>query len=159
LEKIKSEMEIIETLNKIDSILKKEEKEISSNESNTETKQDSNSAKEVLILAAQFLLGVLRAPFDMIASYLKNEIIKSVKNDAKLYMVIMGIMGVMFVFFSVLWLFISIAIGVYFYQNGHSMLVSILYSIGFQLASFTLAGIIAFIASTRIKSLKLLKKL
>ncbi len=101
----------------------------------------------------------MKSPFKIIAKYLKNEIIAAIKKDAKLYAIIMGLMGVLFVFFSVLWLFISVAIGVYFNEKGHSILMSIIYSIGFQLISFVFIGAIAFIASKKIKSLKMLKKL
>ena len=70
----------------------------------------------------------------------------------------MGIMGVLFVFFSVIWLFISVAVGVYYYDKGHTLLISIIYSIGFQLISFIIMSLIAFIASKKLKSLKFLKR-
>ena len=152
-------MELIDILNKIENILKKENSNLMINDDKTGEQKQNNSAKEIMILVLQFLLSILRAPFDLIANYLKNEIINSVKKDAKLYALIMGIMGVMFVFFSVLWLFISVAIGVYYYENGNTILVAIMYSIGFQLVSFIIVGLIAYFASTQIKSLKMLKKL
>ena len=68
----------------------------------------------------------------------------------------MTLMGVMFVFFSVLWLFISVAVGVYFYNKGIPVLTSILYSVAFQLVSFFLIAIVTFISIKSIKSLKLL---
>ena len=107
----------------------------------------------------QFFLNILKAPFRIIAKYLKKEIIATIKKDAKLLAFIMGILGVLLVFFSVLWLFISIAVGVYFQEQGHSILVSIVYSIVFQLICFIFLGFIAFISSKKIKSLKMLKNL
>ena len=101
----------------------------------------------------------MKAPFKIVAKYLRDEIIIAVKKDAKLYALILGIMGVLFVFFSVIWLFISVAIGVYFYEQGHSILISIIYSIGFQIVSFILIGLIGLISSKRLKSFKILKKL
>ena len=128
-------------------------------ETEIENKSDKNGFKEIWYLFMQLLLNVLKAPFKIIANYLKDEIIIAVKKDAKLYMLIMGIMGVLFVFFSVIWLFISVAVGVYCYDKGHTIFISIIYSIGFQLISFIMMSLIAFIASRKLKSLKILKRL
>ena len=154
-------MEIIEILDKIESIIKTENSELNTEgeKSDKQTPDSQNSAKDIMYLVLHFFLNIIKAPFDLIAKYLKNEIINAIKKDTKLYALIMGIMGVMFVFFSVLWLFISVAIGVYYFENGKSILISIMYSIGFQLISFIIVGLIAFIASTQIKSLKMLKKI
>ncbi len=154
-------MEIIEILDKIENIIKTENSELNTEEkkSDKQTAENKDSAKDIMYLVLHFFLNIIKAPFDLIAKYLKNEIISAIKKDTKLYALIMGIMGVMFVFFSVLWLFISVAIGVYYFENGNSILTSIMYSIGFQLISFIIVGLIAFIASTQIKSLKMLKKI
>ena len=154
-------MEIIEILDKIENIIKTENSELVTEEekSDKQTHDNQNSAKDIMYLVLHFFLNIIKAPFDLIAKYLKNEIVSAIKKDTKLYALIMGIMGVLFVFFSVLWLFISVAIGVYYFENGNSILTSIMYSIGFQLVSFIIVGLIAFIASTQIKSLKMLKKI
>ncbi len=154
-------MEIIEILDKIEKIIKTENSELVTEEekSDKQTPDNQNGAKDIMYLVLHFFLNIIKAPFDLIAKYLKNEIVSAIKKDTKLYALIMGIMGVLFVFFSVLWLFISVAIGVYYFENGNSILTSIMYSIGFQLVSFIIVGLIAFIASTQIKSLKMLKKM
>ncbi len=152
-------MEIIEILNKIENILKNEEEDLTKSKESSEEIKTKNYAKEIFLLVSQFIVSILKTPFNLIANFLKNEIVSSIKNDAKLYAVIMGIMGVMFVFFSVLWLFISVAIGVYYFEQGRSILASISYSIVFQVISFLVVAFIAFIASTKIKSLKLLKNI
>ena len=82
-----------------------------------------------------------------------------VKKDAKIYAFILGIMGVLFIFFSVMWLFVSVAVGVYFYDNGQSILFSIIYSIAFQLISFILLAALALFASQKLNTLKVLKQL
>ncbi len=128
-------------------------------ETDSENNSDKNSFKEIIYLVIQIFLNVLKAPFKIVAKYLRDEIIIAVKKDAKLYALILGIMGVLFVFFSVIWLFISVAIGVYFYEQGHSILISIIYSIGFQIVSFILIGLIGLISSKKLKSFKILKKL
>jgi hypothetical protein len=151
-------MEINEIISRIESIIKSEDQKSSPKEDEQQG-EVTNGIKDIFILLLNFLLSIIKAPFDLIAKYLKNEIITAIKKDTKLYALIMGIMGVMFVFFSVLWLFISVAIGVYYFENGYSILTSILYSIVFQLISFTIVGLVAFIASTQIKSLKMLKKM
>jgi hypothetical protein len=151
-------MEINEIISRIESIIKSEDQKSSPKEDEQQG-EVTNGIKDIFILLLNFLLSIIKAPFDLIAKYLKNEIITAIKKDTKLYALIMGIMGVMFVLFSVLWLFISVAIGVYYFENGYSILTSILYSIVFQLISFTIVGLVAFIASTQIKSLKMLKKM
>ncbi len=120
---------------------------------------DKNIVEDIVYLALQFLLNIIKTPFNIVAKYLRDEVITSIKKDAKLYALVMGIMGVLFVFFSVIWLFISVAVGVYFYEQGSSILISIVYSIIFQIVSFILVGLIAFFTSKKLKSLKIMKKL
>ena len=118
-----------------------------------------NIFKEYIGLLFSVIIDIVKAPLKLLTNFLKKELIVAIKKDVKLYAVIMGIMGVLFVFFTILWLFISIAVGVYFYEKGESMLVSILYSIVFQFGSMILVASIAFFASKKIKSLKMLKNL
>jgi hypothetical protein len=151
-------MELIEILDKIENIIKNESQKSSENKIDSENHTDNNTAKDIIYLILQFFLSILKAPFSIITRYLKNEIITAIKKDAKLYALIMFIMIILFVFFSVLWLFISVAVGVYFQEKGHSILMSIIYSIGFQLISIIFISSIAFIASKKLKSLKMLKK-
>ncbi len=150
-------MEIDEILNKIESIVNDKTLNFSDNKSEKQT--NNNSAKEMFYLILRFILSVIKAPFTLIAKYLKNEIVHAVKKDAKLYTLIIGMMGMLFIFFTVLWLFISVAVGVYYFENGNSIFVSALYSIAFQLTISIIVGIAAFILSTRIKSLNMLKQL
>ncbi len=152
-------MEVLEILDKIEDIIENQNHETAKDDKNQEegTQEKKSSVKDVTNLLLSFLLSILKAPFQLVAKYLKNEIISTIKKDARLYALIMGLMGVMFVFFVVLWLFISVIVGVYFYESGKSILISISYSIGFQIISFAIVGIIAFSASKKVKSLKLLK--
>lgn len=154
-------MEVLEILDRIEAIIKDQNKQSveSSQHSGSEEKTKESNIKTVTNLLLSFLLSILKAPFQLIAKYLKNEIITTVKKDARLYALVMGLMGVMFVFFVVLWLFISVAVGVYFYESGNTILVAIIYSIGFQLISFIFVALIAFFASRNIKSLKMLKSM
>ena len=148
-----------EILDRIEKILNNKIDDSDETKIDSENNSDKKIISDIIYLALQFFLNILKAPFNIIAKYLRDEVIISVKKDAKLYVLIMGIMGVLFVFFSVIWLFISVAIGVYFYEQGHSILLSIIYSIGFQIVSFILISIIALIASKKLKTLKMLKKL
>jgi len=123
--------------------------------------EDSKSSvfKDYLGLLFTVVIDIVKAPLKLLTNFLKKELIVAIKKDVKLYAVIMGIMGVLFVFFSVMWLFISVAVGAYYYQQGESMLISILYSIIFQFGSIIIVASIAFFASKKIKSLKMLKNL
>ena len=113
--------------------------------------------KEIILLIIRFFSEFLMLPFKLLASYLKNELITTIKRDAKLYGLMMGLMGVLFVFFSVLWLFISVGVGIYFYQKGNSLLFSIFYSVIFQIISFTVIALIILITSKQVKSIKMMK--
>jgi len=148
-------METKEILDRLEKIIK--ENELSFDENNDSS--NNNSLKEFFFLILSFFLNILQAPFKLVAKYITNEIVKAVKKDAKLYAFIMALMGVMFVFFSVLWLFISVAVGVYFYDKGNTIFISIIYSLVFQVVSFVVVGIITVISMRSIKSLKLLSKI
>ncbi len=156
-------MKTKEILNRIENIINESVNKYGN--SNIEDKAENENRdvitalKDILFLSIQVFLNVLKAPFKIFVKYISNEIIIAVKKDAKIYMLIMGIMSILFVFFSVMWLFISVAVGVYFHDNGHTILISIIYSIGFQAVSFILISLIALIASKNLKSLKILKKL
>jgi hypothetical protein len=128
-------------------------------ENSTENTEKTNRFKEIGYLSLQIVVNILKAPFKIVAKYLRDEIILAVKKDAKIFSLIMGIMGVLFVFFSVMWLFISVAVGVYFYDNEHTILTSIILSITFQIISFILIALIAVFASQKLKTLKVLSKL
>ncbi|MRT93044.1 hypothetical protein [Ancylomarina sp. 16SWW S1-10-2] len=143
----------------IDNKINKSDGSKTEKNTDSETDSDKNGFKEITYLVIRLFLNVLKSPFKIFAKYLRDEFIIAIKKDAQLYALIMGIMGVLFVVFSVLWLSISVAVGVYFYEHGYSILISIIYSIGFQIVSFILIGLIAYISSKKLKSLKMMKKL
>ena len=150
-------METLEIINKLEELIKNSNQNTATNSDVTGNNVNENPLKEFINLILSFFLNILKTPFKLVAKYLTSELIKAVKKDSKLYALIMGLMGIMFVFFSVLWLFISVAAGIYFYDNGNSIFISVIYSIIFQVISLSLVGIIAFIASKNIKSLKIFK--
>ncbi len=152
-------MDTLEILDKIEEIIKSDNFNSTENKTETDGETKKSPLKEFMNLILSFFLNILRTPFKLAAKYVTTEIIKAVKKDSKLYAFIMGLMGVMFVFFSVLWLFISVAVGIYFYDKGNSIFISVVYSIIFQIVSFSLIGTIAFIASKNIRSLKLFKEI
>ncbi len=151
-------METKEIIERLEDILNSKEDTSEANQAGNE-KFDNKAIMNILYLILHFVLNILKTPFIIIAKFLKDELVDSIKNDAKIYALIMGIMGVLFVFFSVIWLFISVAVGFYFYDKGYSLLLSIIYSIGFQTICFLLIGLIALIVSRNLKSFKILKKI
>lgn len=152
-------MEIKQIFNRIESIISDNIKNDRENEVENEDGSIKKNLKDIFYLLLDLLLNILKAPFKLVARILRDELIASVKKDAKLYMFILLLSGVLFVFFSVIWLFISVAVGVYFYKKGNTVLLSIIYSIVFQTVSFIFVDLIAFIASKKITSLKLIKKM
>ena len=152
-------MKTKEIFRRIEEILSHEVKNTSSQEVDTENNSTQNRFKEVGFLTLQIFLNILKAPFNIIAKYLRDEILNTIKKDAKIFALIFGIMIVLFVFFSVIWLFISFAVGLYFYENGYSLFISIIFSIIFQIISFILIALSALFASKKIKTVKVLKQL
>ena len=146
------EKSINEMLNTVDNSEVEAKKGIENNASRT-------GFKEISYLLMQLFLNILKTPFKLVANYLKEEIILAMKKDLRLYMLILGLMGVLFVFFSVIWLFMAVAVGVYFYDKGFTLFISIIYSIGVQVTSFILVSLLAFLISKQLRSLKILKKL
>ena len=133
--------------------------EFSTEDASSGHKSGINRFKEFGFSAIHALGDILKFPFKMFARYLRDELIQSIKEDTKIYVLISGLMAVLFVFFSIIWFFISVAVGVYFYDNQYSILSSILYSIAFQILSFILVALIMYSASKKLKTLKLLKRL
>ena len=156
-------MESKDIFNKIENIIytEIEKSEVTKKEKGTgsENNLDKNSFKEIVSLMIRGLINFVKAPFNTVAKYLKNEIIQAVKKDAKLYVLIFGLICVLFLCFSVIWLSFFVAIGAYFYELGHSILISTIYSIVFQVVGFVLISIIALIASKKLTSFKMLKKI
>ncbi len=151
-------METKEIIDRLEDILNSKEEADEVNKVGDQ-KVEKKTITDILYLILHFILNILKTPFIIIAKFLRDELVDSIKNDVKIYALIIGIMGVLFVFFSVIWLFISVAVGVYFYDKGYSLQLSIIYSIGFQAVCFLLIGLIALIASRNLKSFKILKKI
>ena len=149
-------MELTEILKKIESTIKEENKKFESSNYLSETDSNSNASKNILHLVILYFLKLFKSPFTK--KYFSN-LIKIAKKDARLYAMIMGILSVLFIFFTVLWLFISTAIGFYFYEKGNTLFISILYSIGFQMIFFVSMILIGYFGSKRITSLKMVKSL
>lgn len=150
-------MDILDTLNKIEGIITNKVADATENKK----VDDKGSAmltttKEIIILFISFLKDIFKIPMKIVTKFLINEIVAAAKKDAKNYALIMGLMGVLVVFFSVLWLFISVAVAAYFYDKGNVIFISIMYSLGFQLISFIIISLIVYIISRRIKSLRLM---
>jgi len=138
-------------INKVDNLEIEGESEIGN-------KSNKTGLKEIFSLLIQLFLNILKMPFKIVATYLKGEIIMAVKKDIRLYMLIIGLIGILFVFFSVIWLFISVAVGVYFYDKGNTIFFSIIYSIAIQVISFILISLIVLMMSKKLRFLKILKK-
>ena len=151
-------MHTSEYLDKLEKIIRDINMKLS-NTGSGESGHDLNPVKEILKLFFSIFLDIIKAPLIIVTRFVKNEFIKSMKKDAQLYAVVMGLMGVLFVFFSVLWLFVSVAAGIYFYDIGYSVFISVIFSIVFQFVSFIFIALIIYILSRKIKSLKMMKSL
>lgn len=159
-------MKQVKILSEIEKILKDN---LSFNSSENNDDSDSNSEgkvkksrkkgpiKAIFNLLISFFVSVIKAPFELIHQYIKNEIVALIRKELKLYFIIIILFGVLFTIFITFWVLISLAIGAYFVDQGETFLTSVLYVIGFQLLSFAIIGFVFYRTSGKIKSLKLLR--
>ena len=137
----------------------------SDNNSDSEVDSDTNKEKStkvgpikaIINLLISFFVSVIKAPFELIHMYIKREIIAVIRKEIKLYFIIIILFGILFTVFIVFWVLISLALGIYFQDEGVSLLNSILLVIAFQLLIFALVIFIIHRVSKKIKSLRLLK--
>ena len=156
-------MESNEIFNRIENIINNKISDLASSKTeegiDSENNHEKNTFKEIGYLLLNIFLNLLKTPFKIITKFLRDEIVIAAKKDAKLYILILVLIGVLFVFFSVIWLFISVAIAVYFYDQGYSVFISIIWSIGFQIISFIVISLIGVVLSKKLKSFKIIKTL
>jgi len=126
--------------------------------SDSEGDTEKKSVYEALNLLLLYVVRTVKTPIKIVSKFIKEEILPSMEKDFKLYLLIMGSVMLLALFFGVIWVSIAIAVGVFFFDIGYSVLESVLFSLGFQVLSFLLLSLIAFIASKNIKSLQLLKR-
>jgi len=147
-------MRLVSILNKIEKIIKKDWK----NSSKMTGIALSNSNREISYLVAEFLLKTVKKPLKFFEKKLKDKVIESIKKDAKLYALILGVFMFVFVIFFVLWVFISIAVGIYFKEQGNTYFVSIMYSILFQVFTIPIVGFVAYKSFKNLQSVKIMKE-
>jgi hypothetical protein len=143
-------MEIDELINKVESVIKEERKKFE----NSDSKDERFLKNEAVYLITPYFLRFFKVLF-----YHIPKAFKIAKNDFLIYGVIMGILGVLFIFFTILWFSVSAAFGIYFYEKGFSLFISVLVSIGFQLLSFALAVFLIYLSTRKLRSIKMIKSI
>jgi ABC-type multidrug transport system fused ATPase/permease subunit len=152
-------MKTSEILNEIEKHIKEQEQENEKLEDVKDGEKKKDTKKNFMYLVLLFLFNILKLPIQIFEKYLKEEILKAVKKDLKLYFLTIFLLIVLMVFFSVFWLSISFGVGVYFYEKGYSMLISMVYSGVFQILSFLAVSLITLFSFRKIKSVKTVKKI
>ncbi|NPA35721.1 MAG: hypothetical protein GXO47_02620 [Chlorobi bacterium] len=150
-------MELNEILERIEELLEKEKKELM--EAGDEQSSTITFLKEILLLLFQFVVALLKAPFRLVAGYVKKEVISAIKKDSKIMAFISAMLIVLLVFFLVLWMSVSVAVGAYFYDKGYSLFASVVYSVAFQVVSILVVILISYLISRNLKTFKLFKSL
>lgn len=130
------------------------EKEHTSAENN-----NSPTLKGILQSILEYIIGVLKLPFKILANFFTKEIIKAVKKDIKTYIFISILFFCMIIIGTVIWLFLALSVGIYFYEQGNTLLVSVGYSLIVQTAFLILIGMILYFTSKKLRSLELLKNI
>ena len=150
-----NEMKIKEIFKKIDTILKENE----DLPALSEISKGKKRAKSTLQKLFGLFKKIIKTQYAIIASYLKEEFKIAIKNDLKLFVVIIGLLTLIVVIFVVFWLFISIAIAAYFYEMGNSILHSVLYTMAVHLGVMIILSIGIFVASKNFKTHKVYGKI
>jgi hypothetical protein len=159
-------MKQLEILNEIEKILKDAFNSSTTNkatndenliEEKSKKSRKKGPVKAIANLIISFFMSVVKAPFQLIQVYIKNEIVAVIKKEIKSYFIVILLFCVLFTILVAFWVAISLAIGVYCVNEGLSLLTSIFYVIGFQLIAFLIVGFFIFRFSRKIKSLKLLR--
>jgi len=155
-------MKTSEILEEIEKHLKEQEREKEGSEKMEEAKEGmkkKDTKKNFMYLVLLFLFNILKLPIQIFEKYLKEEILKAVKKDLKLYFLTLCLLVVLAVFFSAFWLTLSFGVGVYFYEKGYSMFTSVLYSGMFQILSFFTVSLAAVFLFRKMRLVKTVKKI
>ena len=119
----------------------------------------SNTLKSIMLSVLDYIINIIKLPFTVFAKFFTREIIRALKKDAKTIVFLVWLLVSLVVIASVMWLFLAVALGVYFYENGNTILVSIGYSLVFQFIGFLIFGITLYFTSKRLRSVKLVKSI
>ncbi len=119
----------------------------------------SNTLKGIMRSVLDYIVSIIKLPFTVFAKFFTREIIKAIKKDIKTYAFLTFLLFCMFIITLFIRLFLSIALGVYFYELGNTMLKSIGYSLLFQMISFIIIGLTLYLTSKKLRSLKLIKSI
>jgi len=127
----------------------------------TETNQDSkpNTLKSIMLSVLDYIINIVKLPFTVFAKFFTREIIKAIKKDVKTLVFSLLLIVSLLIISAIIWLFLAVAVGVYFYDKGNTILISIGYSLIFQSISLLLFSLILYITSKRLRSLKLIKSI
>ena len=152
-------MQIEELIKRIENIVK--ENDFSSKDLVKIKDKDSLSQQmqEVMFLGVLLMLEILKTPLRFVIQIFNKNWFSTLKKDAKYFGAIMMSLFILLIFFIVLWLTITVSVGIYFFEQvGYSMFVSISLSIAFQLLSMLLIGVGVYMFYSKIKLFKIVKK-
>jgi len=133
-----------------------EEQKIESKESQ---EPKPNTLKSIMLSVLDYIINIVKLPFTIFAKFFTIEIIKAIKKDIKTFVFSLLLIVSLLIISSIIWLFIAIAVGVYFYDKGNTIIVSIGYSLIFQSISLFLFGLTLYLTSKKLRSLKLIKSI
>ena len=110
--------------------------------------QENLSVQERVSINLDFIKKATFLFLPVLKSFVLNPLKSVLKTGAK-EMKIFGSLGmisiVLFVFFTVGWFTLTVLVGVWFYEEGNSLSLSVLYSLIFQLFSFLVVASVGYI--------------
>jgi Flp pilus assembly protein TadB len=130
----------------------------SAQKSRKEQDQEKDTTGSVTGGVWNFLTSILGFPFRLLLKYLRRELTSTIKHDMKIYFLLAGIAGMMFIFVVILWLTVALAVGSYFYEKGYSFFVSVLFSLAFQGIVILLWMLVARIAAGKRKTAQMIRE-
>jgi len=127
------------------------------NQTGEHPESNSQTLKGILQSILDYIVSIIKLPFKAFAKFFTQEIAKAIRKDIKTYVMLSFLFFCMLIIGSIIWLFLAISIGVYFHENGSSLLESIGYSVLIQTVCFLLIGLILYFTSKKLRSLQLIK--
>ena len=110
--------------------------------------QENLSVQEKVSINLEFVKKATLLFFPVLKSFLLNPIKSTLTTSIK-ELKIFGSLGmifiVLFVFFTIGWFTLTVLVGVWFYEEGNSLSISVLYSLIFQLFSFLVVSLLGYI--------------
>ncbi len=120
---------------------------------------EKSPSKGLFAEIADFLGTLFRLPFRMVVRYFRHELTEALKNDLRIYLLLLVVAGLVMLFGVVMWFTVAVLAGVWAWEHGFSLTLSVLISLGFQAGVILLTLLFGWLLARRRRTGKLLRDL